>query len=170
MKKYYLDPTDGFYYLCSKKINGCNKWDNGNTCLECNSEFGLDENNKCIHLSERSKYYLDPITLRYASCSKIENCEECSSTQCLKCKSRFKLRNSICEKDENNDKYKAIVIAALIISIIALIGIVIILLLLLRNNLFRSQNLITTSTNEINGDVEGESIEVKKRKEAFIMK
>ena len=111
MKKYYLDPTDGFYYLCSKKINGCNKWDNGNTCLECNSEFGLDENNKCIHLSERSKYYLDPITLRYASCSKIENCEECSSTQCLKCKSRFKLRNSICEKDENNDKYKAIVIA-----------------------------------------------------------
>ena len=163
-KKYYLDPSDGFYYLCSKKINGCNKCNDGNKCLECNSEFALDENDKCIHLSQRSKYYLDPITLRYVSCSKIENCEECSSsTQCLKCKSGFKLNNSLCEKDENKDKYKAIAIAALIISIIALIGVGIILLLLLRNIFSRSPNLVTSATNEFNGD-EVESIEVKKKK------
>ena len=163
-KKYYLDPSDGFYYLCSKKINGCNKCNDGNKCLECNSEFALDENDKCIYLSQRSKYYLDPITLRYVSCSKIENCEECSSsTQCLKCKSGFKLNNSLCEKDENKDKYKAIAIAALIISIIALIGVGIILLLLLRNIFSRSPNLVTSATNEFNGD-EVESIEVKKKK------
>jgi len=167
-KKYYLNPTDGFYYLCSKKITGCNKCNDGNTCLECNSEYGLDENNKCIPLSQRAKYYLDPITLRYVSCSKIENCDECSSlTQCLKCKSGFKLNNSICEKDENNDKYKAIAIAALIISIIALIGIAVILLLLLRNNFFRSPNLITTTTNEFNGDMDIETIDVKKKKRSI---
>jgi hypothetical protein len=167
-KKYYLDPSNGFYYLCSKKINGCNKCNDGNTCLECNSEFGLDENNKCIPLSQRAKYYLDPITLRYVSCSKIENCEECSSsTQCLKCKSGFKLNNSICEKDENNDNYKAIAIAALIISIIALIGIGVIFLLLLRTNFFRRPNLITTTTNEFNDDAEVESIEVKKKKRSI---
>ena len=166
-KKYYLDPSDGFYYLCSKKINGCNKCNDGNKCLECNSEFALDENDKCIHLSQRSKYYLDPITLRYVSCSKIENCEECSSsTQCLKCKSGFKLNNSLCEKDENKDKYKAIAIAALIISIIALIGVGIILLLLLRNIFSRSPNLVTSATNEFNGE-EVESIEVKKKKRSI---
>ena len=101
------------------------------------------------------------------SCSKIENCEECSSsTQCLKCKSGFKLNNSLCEKDENKDKYKAIAIAALIISIIALIGVGIILLLLLRNIFSRSPNLVTSATNEFNGE-EVESIEVKKKKRSI---
>ena len=102
------------------------------------------------------------------SCSKIENCEECSSsTQCLKCKSGFKLNNSICEKDENNDNYKAIAVAALIISIIALIGVAVILLLLLKSKLFRSHNMIATSTNEFNGEVEVEPIEVKKKKRSI---
>ena len=34
--KHYLDPIDNNYYLCSKKIQGCNKCENGSSCIECN--------------------------------------------------------------------------------------------------------------------------------------
>ena len=108
-KKYYLDPIDNNYYLCSKKIQGCNKCENANICIECNSDYGLDENNKCVLLSIAiSKYYLDLSTGKYISCNKIENCEECSSaTQCNKCQNGYRLNNNICEIIiENGGDYK----------------------------------------------------------------
>ena len=169
-KKYYLNPTDNNYYLCSRKIDGCNKCTNSNTCIECKYEYGLDEDNKCIHYSQASKYYLDQITGRYISCSKIENCYECSSaTQCLKCEIGFKLSNSICVKDENDSKYKAIATSALVISVFSFAGVVFIILLLLkRGSFFGGGKLIQNTTNannevENNNDIQPDVVKVKKR-------
>ena len=137
-KKYYLDPIDNNYYLCSKKIQGCNKCENANICIECNSDYGLDENNKCVLLSIAiSKYYLDLSTGKYISCNKIENCEECSSTtQCNKCQNGYRLNNNICEIIiENGGDYKALAIGAIILSCIAILGIIAILLILLKKGI-----------------------------------
>jgi hypothetical protein len=169
-KKYYLNPTDNNYYLCSRKMDGCNKCTNSNTCIECKYEYGLDEDNKCIHYSQASKYYLDQITGRYISCSKIENCDECSSaTQCLKCEIGFILSNSICVKDENDSKYKAIATSALIISVFSFAGVVFIILLLLkRGGFFGGNKLIQNTTNanndaENNNDIQSDVVKIKKR-------
>ena len=152
-KKYYLDPTDNNYYLCSKKIQGCNKCEDGNTCIECNSDYGLDENNKCVLLSIAiTKYYLDPITGKYVSCNKIENCDECSSaSQCSKCQDGYKLNNNICEIIiENGGNYKVLAIVAIILSCIAILGVIAILLLLIKKGIFKAKSNKTDTSIIIN--------------------
>ena len=107
--------------LCAqKKLRDVKKCNDGNNCIECQNEYGIEENNKCIHLSiALLRYYLDTNTGKYIKCSKINNCEECSSSsECTKCKDGYKLNNNVCEiiENSNNDKYKGIAIAALILS------------------------------------------------------
>ena len=155
--KYYLDSSDNTYYLCSKKLQGCKKCNDGNNCIECNNEYGMDENNKCVHLSVALlRYYFDPYTGRYIRCNKIQNCEECSSSsECTKCQNGYQLNNNICEIIENNnDKYKGLVISALILSIISMIGVGVLLIMLLRKGIFtktKNNNYYTTEQdNEAN--------------------
>ena len=157
-KKYYLDQSNNFYYLCSQKIQGCNKCENGNACLECKSEYYPDENDKCVHSSLTIlKYYLDPNTGKYVSCTKIENCEECTSaSQCTKCQDGYKFNNNICEeiKEENDyNKIKALATAGVVLGVLALIvAIGAVLLVLFKNKLFRPNNLHNL-TEEVNNEV-----------------
>ena len=149
---YYRDPRDNNYYLCSKQINGCNKCNDGNNCTDCLNEYGLDNNNKCIHSSIlATKYYLDPTTGKYSSCSTISNCEECtSSTQCNKCQTGYILNNNICELNENkdNDKVKAMATAGVVLGTLSMaisIGILLLFLIkkiFVKNNIPDMQNII----------------------------
>jgi len=157
-KKYYLDPSNSFYYLCAQKMKGCITCENGNACLECEPEYYHDEYDKCVHSSLTIlKYYLDPNTGKYVSCTKIENCEECTSaTQCTKCQDGYKFNNGKCEemKEENDyNKIKALAIAGVILGTLALIvAIFAVLLVLFKNKLFRPNNMHNL-TEEINNDV-----------------
>ena len=157
-KKYYLDPSNNFYYLCAQKMKGCITCENGNACLECEPEYYHDEYDKCVHSSLTIlKYYLDPITGKYVSCTKIENCEECTSaSQCTKCQDGYKFNNGRCEemKEENDyNKIKALAIAGVILGTLALIvAIFAVLLVLFKNRLFRPNNMHNL-TEEINNDV-----------------
>ena len=148
-KKYYQDINDNNYYLCSKKINGCIKCNNGNTCIECDSEYSLDDNNKCLHSSSIAlKYYLDPNTGKYSSCTKIDNCEECtSSTQCIKCQSNYKLKNNICELNENDyNKIKSMAIGAIILGTLAIIISIAAVILILYNKILVKVKRTSNST------------------------
>ena len=172
-KKYYKDPEDN-YFLCSAKINGCNICNDGNTCIECNSEYNLSENDKCIHSSiTLNKYYLNPITGKYVSCATIENCEECiSSTECTKCQNNYSLNNKICEKnndDENYNKLQSMVIAAIVLGVISsVISIGAIILLLLFKKIFIRGNRVNTST-EINIKSKDDKIDEQKEEEDAIV-
>ena len=48
-KKYFKDPNDNNYYLCSQKMQGCVKCESGNACIECDYLYKLDINDKCVH-------------------------------------------------------------------------------------------------------------------------
>ena len=140
--KYFKNSTDNNYYLCSKAIRGCEKCNNGDECIECNTAFDLDENNKCISTSLTTyKYYLNPSTGKYESCTKIENCDECkSSTECTRCQNGYELNNNLCQKIENdsNDNTKAIAIAGIVLSCMAIVvSIVTIIIIIFRRLLFR---------------------------------
>ena len=175
-KKYYLDPSNNFYYLCAQKIRGCNKCENGNACLECDSEYFFDEYNKCVHSSLTIlKYYLDPITGKYVSCTKIENCEECTSaSQCTKCQDGYKFNNNKCEeiKEENDyNKIKALATAGVILGTLALIvAIFAVLLVLFKNKLFRPNNMhnLTEEINDVKVLNEPEEIVVSKKNKRSI--
>lgn len=116
-QKYF--ELNGNYYLCSDKIKGCEKCNNGNACIECNIAYDLDENDKCIPSSlTMTRYYLDQTTNKYVSCSKIENCEECtSSSECTKCKDGYELSNTSCIKSNA----KSLAIAAIVLSTLAIV-------------------------------------------------
>ena len=175
-KKYYLDPSNNFYYLCAQKMKGCNKCENGNACLECDSEYYFDEYNKCVHSSLTIlKYYLDPNTGKYVSCTKIQNCEECTSaSQCTKCQDGYKFNNNICEEiKEDNDynKIKALATAGVILGTLALIvAIFAVLLVLFKNKLFRPSNMhnITEEINDVKVLNEPEEIVVAKKNKRSI--
>ena len=138
-QRYYKDPNDNNFYLCSDKIKGCDKCTDGNTCISCKEDFDLNENNKCVHISILMlKYYFDPDIGKYISCSKIENCEECTSkTECTKCQNGYQMKegDNICEKS-NDSKLMSLVRAAVALSTIAVVLSIIILLLILYNKFF----------------------------------
>ena len=175
-KKYYLDPSNNFYYLCAQKMKGCNKCENGNACLECDTEYYYDEYDKCVHSSLTIlKYYLDPITGKYVSCNKIQNCEECTSaSQCTKCQDGYKFNNNICEeiKEENDyEKIKALATAGVILGTLALIvAIFAVLLVLFKNKLFRPSNMhnLTEEINDVKVLNEPEEIVVAKKNKRSI--
>jgi hypothetical protein len=138
-QRYYKDPNDNNYYLCSDKIKGCDKCTDGSTCISCKEDFDLNENNKCVHISILMlKYYFDPDIGKYISCSKIENCEECTSkTECTKCQNGYQMKegDNICEKS-NDSKLMSLVRAAVALSTIGVVLSIIILLLILYNKFF----------------------------------
>ena len=151
-KLYYKNPNDNNYYLCSNAIKGCYKCNNADTCIECNTVYDLDENNKCVPTSlTLTKYYLDTTTGKYVSCSKIENCDECTSaTQCTKCVNGYELVNNICQISEDN-KTKAMATAAIVLSTIAIAAsIITIVLIFFKKLLFRgsaAKGDVTTAQN-----------------------
>ena len=85
------------------------------------------------------------------SCSKIENCDECTSaTQCTKCVNGYELVNNICQISEDN-KTKAMATAAIVLSTIAIsASIVTIVLIFFKKLLFRgsaAKGDVTTAQN-----------------------
>ena len=152
-QNYFL--KDGDYYLCSEKLKGCEKCENENSCIKCYMSFDLDENDKCIPTAlAMTKYYLDDATSRYISCSKIENCEECtSSTKCTRCNSGYEVNNNKCQSIKNNNNNdnntKDLATAAIILSTFGIvISIVAIVLIFLKKLLFKTtppQNEATES-------------------------
>ena len=106
----YYNPIKNLYTSCSDLIQLCYKCDNELTCIECDSNALKEENDKCISsdLVDNKYYYLNEITSKYESCSKIDNCLKCTSNNiCILCKEGFVVNNdNICEKvlrDEDND-------------------------------------------------------------------
>jgi hypothetical protein len=139
LDRYYKNPNDNNYYPCSSAIKGCEKCNNAETCIECTISYDLDENNKCIPSSLINiKYYLDESTGKYVSCSKIENCDECTSaTECTKCKSGYELGDDDKCKLSDNEKTRALATGAIVLSTIAIIvSIVAIALICFKNVLF----------------------------------
>ena len=169
-KKYYKDARNNNYYLCSQKIQGCDRCESGNACIECNSDYQLDENDKCFYSSLiGTKYYLDPNTGKYASCTKIANCQECiSSTGCTKCQNGYILNNDLCEKinEKNNDNSKSLAICAIVLSVISsLIAIAAIILVLLKKGFFKGNNrkMLTEEKNINNEENDEVVVHSKKR-------
>ena len=157
-QRYYKDPNDNNYYLCSDKIKGCDKCSDGNTCINCKEDFGLNENNKCIHISiSMIKYYFEPDIGKYVSCSKIENCEECTSkTECTKCQNGYQMKegDKICEKSSDS-QLMSLVRAAVALSTIAVVISIGILLLILYNKFFSKSSpaeIDTVSPNDNNNE------------------
>ena len=112
-KKYYQDPDDNnYYYECSKSLEHCLKCENKQTCIECITSYVVEENGICIPYSLYSEqlYYLD--NGKYYSCSKIKNCEKCTSKdQCILCKYGFNLikdndNNIVCENIDISKYYQ----------------------------------------------------------------
>ena len=171
-QRYYLDNTDNNYYLCSDKIKGCEKCTDSNTCIKCNDEYGINENNKCIHISTLlSKYYFDSSIGKYKSCTNIENCEECISEQeCTKCQNGYELNkeSKVCEKDSNNNNAETLAKVAIALSCIAIALSLAVILLLLYNKFFKKPKnnenitLPQENNNEENG-VNEVVIQSKKR-------
>ena len=177
--KYYLENTDNKYYLCSDKINGCKKCENGNVCKECYNEYILEENNKCILLALANRYYFDESIKKYKLCSsKIENCEECSSeNECNSCKIGYLLNNNICEVDKTDkidnssnitsentyENYKDLAIAGVVLGCIAIVGLIAVVIILLLKVLFKNNAI------QINGEeVETETKNDKQNNEIVI--
>ena len=159
-KKYYKNQADNNYYPCSTAIKGCEKCDNEEICIECITTFDLDENDKCIPTSlTMYKYYLDQSTGKYASCTKIENCDECASaSECTRCKNGYELNNNnLCQEiEKENDDTKSIAICAIILSCLAIVAFIItIILIIFKKIFFKSSvqnNLDPTESQNINNE------------------
>ena len=166
-QRYYKDPNDNNYYLCSDKIKGCDKCTDGNTCISCKEDFDLNENNKCVHISILMlKYYYDQDIGKYVSCSKIENCEECTSkTECTKCQNGYQMKegDNTCEKS-NDSKLMALASAAVALSTIAVALSIAILIIILYNKFFAKSRPVEIETIPGNEDNEnGVVIQTTKR-------
>ena len=111
-KKYYQDPDDNnYYYKCSKSLENCVKCDNKLKCIECITSYVIEENDICIPYSlyTAQLYYFE--NDKYYICSKIPNCEKCSSkNQCIKCKEGYNFikdntNNLICQNIDISKYY-----------------------------------------------------------------
>ena len=168
-KIYFQNSTDNYFYLCSKAIRGCEKCEDGETCLECNILYDLDENNKCIpHALALEKYYKDSTTGKYVSCSKIENCEECvSESECTKCISGYEINNNLCSKiekesqNENKDdnKWKSIAIAAIVLGTIGTVASIVAIIMILLKVIFKNHSKYK------NNDAGTDSVNLKNNEE-----
>ena len=87
--KYYIDhDKNNYYFLCSESLSNCDTCANKNKCNTCKSNYVIEESDICIpYLDVTSQlYYLDSDIGKYASCSKLSNCEKCKSkTECINC-------------------------------------------------------------------------------------
>ena len=98
--EYYLDPENNIYYKCSINLNNCFKCSNKSTCIECNNNYLLAEDNTCIDKSLflQNLYYLDITSQKYFRCLKISNCQKClSEIECIECATNYLL-----VENENN--------------------------------------------------------------------
>ena len=111
-KKYYQDPDDNnYYYKCSKSLENCFKCENKLKCIECITSYVIEENDICIPYSlyTAQLYYFE--NDKYYICSKIPNCEKCSSkNQCIKCKEGYNFikdntNNLICQNIDISKYY-----------------------------------------------------------------
>ena len=118
----------------------------------------MDENDKCIPTAlAMTRYYLNTETGRYVSCSKIENCEECSSSEiCTRGNSGYELNNNSCQKieqkNDGNDKYKAIAIAGLVLGCVGIVGTICSILLIFFKKLLckKSSSKASDATESVN--------------------
>ena len=115
-----------FFYLnethinkCSNIIEKCDECENNNTCIKCQKEFYMinDDKHNCIDISTISinDYYLNNDKTIYYSCNNslyndILNCKECSDkNDCSLCKENFTFidgNKSFCiEKEKLENKY-----------------------------------------------------------------
>ena len=149
-QKYFLNKLGNNLNDCSQMIRGCERCEDSNSCLECNTAFDLDENNKCIpHSLALTRYYLDENTKKYISCSKIENCEQCSSSKvCTRCKSGYELDNDSCKKYKENNN--SLSLGALILGVIGTVISIIAIILYLFKNIFSKNSPSVSSHTESN--------------------
>ena len=94
--------------LCSSLIQDCHRCNDSSTCLECQEEAGLIDNDTCVNINiieENKNYYKDEKTNRYISCSIMDNCITCESgSVCTSCQEGFILNdNKLCHKIEEDD-------------------------------------------------------------------
>ena len=104
-----------------------------------------------------TRYYLNTETGRYVSCSKIDNCEECSSSEiCTKCNNGYELTNNSClkieQKNNGSDKYKAIAIAGLVLACIGIVGTICSILLIFFKKFLckKSSTKVSDPTDSVN--------------------
>ena len=107
---------------CSPKITNCEQCSDSETCTKCKTNFNLIEDNKCVYFTlTNNKFYYDESTQKYLSCSKINGCEECSSSsKCTKCQNGYKLKGDSCK--DKYKKMKQLSIAAIVLSSIVIVG------------------------------------------------
>ena len=110
-KKYYQDPdNNNYYFICSTSLNNCLTCDSKIKCNICNDGYVLEESNICIPYSDviAELYYLDNVNNKYISCSKLPNCQKCTTgTNCKTCNNNFAIigdDRSKCE-DLSTKKY-----------------------------------------------------------------
>ena len=120
------DLNKSFFYLnethinkCSNSIEKCDQCENNNTCIKCQDNYFLinDDKQNCIDISKISinNYFLDNDKTTYYSCNNtlyhdVKYCEKCSSKDiCSLCQENFTFINgnkSLCiEKEKLKDKY-----------------------------------------------------------------
>ena len=108
----YIFTNGNILKPCSSLINDCHRCNESSTCLECQEQAGLIDNDTCLDkkiIEESQNYYLDLETKRYISCSIMDNCIKCDSgTVCTSRQEGFNLNNNhLCSKidtNNNNDK------------------------------------------------------------------
>ena len=128
----YYNSIKDLYTSCSDLIQLCYKCENEATCIECNSNAFMEENDKCIssELVNNKYYYLNEATIKYESCSKIDNCLKCTSNDvCILCKDGFTVNNdSICERvlrnEDNDDKLSTGSIIGIVIGLVVFLCII----------------------------------------------
>ena len=104
---------------CSNAINNCNECEDKNTCIKCDNDFYMinNETKNCIDITNipLDEYYLKNGTTMLYSCNNsnyndIDNCKKCSDkTSCSLCKDTFTFIDgdkSLCVGiDTLNNKY-----------------------------------------------------------------
>ena len=114
-QKYYLyTNNNNFYCECSTSLENCFKCENKAKCLECITSYLIEEKDISIPYSlfQEKLYYFD--NYKYYSCSKILNCEKCTSKdKCIQCKQDFYFikdnsGNFICENIDISKYYSSI--------------------------------------------------------------
>ena len=135
--------------LCSEAIIGCNKCTSSEECNSCQTDYKLDENDKCISESLIStKYYYNSTSGKYISCNKLENCEECTSEEtCTKCIEGFKDENGKCnqiEPQENKSKEKKKLstgaIVGIVLGCVGGLGIILFLIYIIWKRFYNKKN------------------------------
>ena len=75
-KLYYKFPLDSDNYeLCATSLPNCVKCNTKTECIECETNYDIEESDQCIPHSDvvAKLYYKDTTNNKYISCSKIFN-------------------------------------------------------------------------------------------------